>query len=183
MKHKKIFILSSFIIFLFILSRVLHLEQYFKIAQIREIFNQYGFWSYLIYIGLFTIGNIIQVPGWIFLGASILALGSVQGYFLTLVAAYVSCTFSFLMISYFGKGALKEISFAWVQKILLKIEHNPVRVNIVLRLVFQTAPPLNYTLALSGVSFRHYFLGAFLGLPIPILIYAIFIEKIANIVL
>lgn len=183
MKHKKIFLLSLLIILIFILSRVFHLEQYFKIAQIREILNQYGFWSYLIYICLFSIGNIIQVPGWIFLGASILALGSVQGYFLTLAAAYISCTISFLMISYFGKGALKEISLAWVQRILLKIETDPVKVNIVLRLVFQTAPPLNYTLALSGVSFRHYFLGVLFGLPIPILIYTIFIEKIANIVL
>lgn len=48
----------------------------------------------------------------------------------------------------------------------------------VLRLVFQTAPALNYTLALSGISFREYMIGSLIGLPLPIFIYILFFDQL-----
>ena len=44
-------------------------------------------------------------------------------------------------------------------KALKKIDRRPKLVNVVLRLVFQTAPILNYTLALSGVKVKRLRLG------------------------
>jgi uncharacterized membrane protein YdjX (TVP38/TMEM64 family) len=35
-------------------------------------------------------------------------------------------------------------------------------------LIFQTAPPLNYALAMTGVRFRDHLIGSALGLPLPI---------------
>jgi uncharacterized membrane protein YdjX (TVP38/TMEM64 family) len=47
---------------------------------------------------------------------------------------------------------------------------------VLLRLLLQTVPALNYALALSGVSFRQYLLGTALGLPLPIVLYCIFFD-------
>ena len=51
----------------------------------------------------------------------------------------------------------------------------------VLRMLFQTMPALNYTLALSGVRLRHYMIGTLLGLPLPLLVYCLFFDRIARV--
>jgi uncharacterized membrane protein YdjX (TVP38/TMEM64 family) len=45
---------------------------------------------------------------------------------------------------------------------------------------FQTAPPLNYALAMSGIKFRRYLLGTLLGLPPPIFLYCVFFDCLAQ---
>ena len=45
---------------------------------------------------------------------------------------------------------------------------------------FQTAPPLNYALALSGVRLRDYLVGTLIGLPLPIAAYCIFFDLLAT---
>jgi uncharacterized membrane protein YdjX (TVP38/TMEM64 family) len=52
-----------------------------------------------------------------------------------------------------------------------------------LRVLFQTVPPLNYALALSGVKFHHYLIGSLLGLPLPIFLYCLFFDQLANLLL
>ena len=42
-------------------------------------------------------------------------------------------------------------------------------------------PALNYTLALSGVRRRDYLLGSLLGLPLPLLVYCFFFDRIARV--
>ncbi len=49
-----------------------------------------------------------------------------------------------------------------------------------LRVVFQTVPALNYTLALSGVRARDYLIGTSLGLPLPIALYCLFFDYLAK---
>ena len=49
-----------------------------------------------------------------------------------------------------------------------------------LRLLFQTMPALNYALAMSGIRLRSYVLGTLLGLPLPIALYALFLQTLAH---
>jgi len=51
---------------------------------------------------------------------------------------------------------------------------------VMLRIVFQSVPALNYTLALSGVRFRDYLTGTLLGLPLPIAVYCLFFDVLAK---
>jgi uncharacterized membrane protein YdjX (TVP38/TMEM64 family) len=46
--------------------------------------------------------------------------------------------------------------------------------------LFQTLPALNYALAMSGVRFRAYLLGTLLGLPLPIALYCLFFDALAQ---
>ena len=47
-------------------------------------------------------------------------------------------------------------------------------------MLFQTAPALNYALAMSGVKFRNYLIGTLLGLPLPILVYCLFFDLLGK---
>jgi uncharacterized membrane protein YdjX (TVP38/TMEM64 family) len=55
-----------------------------------------------------------------------------------------------------------------VRHLLNQIDKHPVAVVAILRLIFQTAPPLNYALAMTQVRLRHHLIGSALGLPLPI---------------
>lgn len=54
------------------------------------------------------------------------------------------------------------------QRIFARLDTHPVRSVALLRLLFQTMPALNYSLAMSGIGLRGYLIGTLLGLPLPI---------------
>lgn len=180
LKHSRLLLCLLFISILYLFAHLTGIKDHFSSEYIRSIFFEYGLYSWLVYIILFTIGNLLQIPGWIFLSASILAIGSIQAFILNLIAAYVSCAISFILIRFIGNDSLTQLENKWAKNLLKVIHQKPIKVNILLRLLFQTAPPLNYSLALSGIKFRDYFLGAILGLPVPVLIYTIVITFISN---
>jgi len=134
----------------------------------------------LAFVLLFALGNLAQIPGWIFLAAAVLALGRVWGGMATYVAATFSCLLSFLTIRLIGGDALRQLDSALARKIFARLDAHPVRSVFLLRLLFQTVPALNYALALSGIRFRHYMLGTLLGLPLPIALYCLFFDFIVH---
>ncbi len=182
-KHIRLISAFTFLLVLILVAEVTGLREQFSLENIKNILQNHFLISAFAYILLFTIGNILQVPGWIFLSAALLTLGKISGYFLTLTAAITSAIVGFYFIRFIGGSSLRKIKWKWVQKLLSTIDQHPIRANIILRIVFQTAPPLNYTLAMSGIKFKDYLLGALLGLPIPILFYTLFIDELAKKVL
>lgn len=150
----------------------------FTVEAISNIFNNNIIVSSTIFIILFCIANILNIPGWIFLVSSVLTIGEVAGGTLTFIAALTSSILSFLLIDYIGGDALLEIRNKYLKKTLARINHSPIKSVIILRLIFQTFPPVNYGLALSGVKFREYFIGTLIGLPLPIFTLVYFFDLI-----
>lgn len=177
-KKYKIIILATALVAIVLIAQMSGVREVFNIESIRGYFDHHWFVSSLIFMALFTIGNFLQIPGWVFLVAAVLSLGQLKGGALTFVGAMTSCTVSFFVIEKFGKGALHSLKYKWIQSILAKLDSYPIRSIFLLRLVFQTAPALNYTLALSKVSFKNYFIGTVLSLPFPITVYCIFFDNI-----
>ena len=134
----------------------------------------------LLFVLLFSLGNLIQVPGWIFLAAAVLALGRTWGGVVTYLAASISCVFTFLTIRWVGGDALRKLDSKLAARILGRIDAHPIKSVMVLRILFQTVPALNYALAMSGIHFRDYLIGTLLGLPLPIALYCLFFEYIAK---
>lgn len=134
----------------------------------------------LLFVLLFSLGNLIQVPGWIFLAAAVLALGKLWGGVATYVAASLSCLCTFLLIRLLGGDALRELDHPLAIRILARLDRQPVRAVALLRILFQTLPALNYALALSGVRFRNYLAGTLIGLPVPIAIYCLVFDSLAR---
>jgi uncharacterized membrane protein YdjX (TVP38/TMEM64 family) len=129
---------------------------------------------------LFVLGNLIQIPGWIFLAAAVLTLGKGWGGLATYLAATISCLVTFFAIRYLGGDALRQMKSRYAIALLARLDAHPLRNIVLLRMLFQTVPALNYALALSGVRLRHYLLGTLLGLPLPIALYCLFFEQLAR---
>lgn len=177
-KHKRLLLTVLFLISLLVLGQILGIKDQLSISNFKLIFETNFFIATLIYIAIFIISNIMYIPGWISLAALIATIGAPQAYVLTLLAAFLSTIFSFYLIRFIGGDSLKKIKWKWVERLLSTMDRYPIKINIILRTVFVTAPWLNYTLGLSGVKFRYYAIGAMVGLPIPILVYTIIVELI-----
>ncbi len=133
-----------------------------------------------LFVFLFSAGNLIQIPGWVFLVAAVVTLGELLGGIVTYVAASVSCVITFLLIRFVGGNALRTFKGKLAQRLFSRLDEHPVQSVGWLRLLFQTAPALNYALALSGIRFRSYLIGTLIGLPLPIALYCVFLDALAR---
>ncbi|EXI87109.1 MAG: hypothetical protein AW11_02719 [Candidatus Accumulibacter regalis] len=156
------------------------LRDHFSLQFLRDQFLHNRLNGVLIFVALFALGNLIQIPGWIFLAAAVLALGRVWGGALTYLAACLSCALTFVSIRLLGGDALRQLNSRVANRLLAQLDARPIRSMVFLRVLFQTVPALNYALALSGVRFREYMIATLLGLPLPIALYCLFFDFLAQ---
>jgi uncharacterized membrane protein YdjX (TVP38/TMEM64 family) len=177
--HRLLLVLL-FLLGLYLLFEALGIRAQFSLQALQGLILMHPVIGLLLFILLFALGNLIQIPGWLFLAAAVLALGRLYGGIATYLAAIVSCVFTFLTIRYLGGNALRELDSRLAQRLLAGLDRHPLASIIALRTLFQTVPALNYSLALSGVPFRTYLLGTLLGLPLPIALYCLFFDYLAR---
>ncbi len=168
----------AFLTALFLIAEVTGLRQSLSPEQIQMLFDQNQLLAIFLFCMVFSAGNLLYVPGWIFLVAAVLALGKEWGGVTTYMAAITSCTLSYFLIKSIGGNALRSLDNKLADRIFARLDAHPVGAIAALRLLFQTVPALNYALALSRVRFRHYLLGTLVGLPLPIFAYCYFFELI-----
>jgi uncharacterized membrane protein YdjX (TVP38/TMEM64 family) len=150
------------------------------LAFVRAQFAGHVVQGLAIFALLFSVANLMQVPGWIFLAAAVLALGRTWGGLATLMAGMVSASASFWLLRAVGGDALRGLHGRLARRLFAQLDAHPVRSIALLRVVFGTAPPLNAALALAGVRFRDYLLGTALGLPVPIAFFTLFFDTAAR---
>ncbi len=169
--------------FLLALWAVVHfsgLRSQLTLAFVHDQFEAHAVQGVLLFTLLFCLGNLVQIPGWIFLAAAVLALGRLHGALVTYAAACVSCAVTFGLIRGVGGDALRGLPGKLAQRLVGQLHAKPLRIMVLLRLLMQTAPALNYVLALSGVKARHYLLATVVGLPLPIALYCYFFDGVAR---
>jgi len=177
---KKILAVCLFLALLLAIFQLSGLREHFDLHFLQQKMNENRIAGLLIFILLFSLGNLIQIPGWAFLAAAVLALGKTWGAAATYAAANVSCVLTFLIIRLIGGNALREINNKIAIRLLSKLDRHPVWNVALLRTLFQTVPALNYALAVSGIKFHDYLMGTMLGLPLPIALYCMFFEFLAK---
>lgn len=180
-RFKRLVAVLAFLALLLAVFQLSGLRDNFNLVLLHQKFLDNEATGLLIFIALFALGNLIQIPGWIFLAAAVLALGKVWGGVATYLAAVVSCAFTFWLIRLLGGDALRQIRGPWAQRMLAQLDARPVATIVVLRILLQTVPALNYALAMSGVKFRDYLVGTLLGLPLPIALYCVFFDYLARV--
>ena len=170
--------IGAVLITLFIVVEVTGIRSSLAPQAIREIFMLNPLLSILIFCAIFSMGNLLYIPGWIFLVGAVFGLGKEWGGVVTYVAAIASCTLSYFIIKSVGGDALRSLDHKLAGKIFDQLDERPVFSITSLRMIFQTMPALNYALAMANIRFRHYILGTLAGLPIPIFIYCFFFELV-----
>jgi uncharacterized membrane protein YdjX (TVP38/TMEM64 family) len=170
----------AFVVLLLLAAELSGLRKNFSLDSLRAVFQMHMLAAIAVFVLLFCMGNLLHVPGLLFLGAAVLALGKLQGGLVTYLAACVSCTLTFLIFRWLGGNALQQIKGRRAQALLATLHQHPVRNVFILRVLMQTLPSLNVALGLSGLRFAPYLLGTVLGLPIPIAAYCIFFDLLAR---
>ena len=180
LRYKRLLGVGLFLGVLLTVFEVSGLRDHFNLAFMRQVILHHQVWGLVLFVLLFSLGNLIQIPGWVFLAAAVLTLGRVWGGAVTYIAAVTSCVFTFLTIRVLGGDALRLLKNRIAVRILSELDAHPIASVALLRVLFQTVPALNYALAMSGIRFRAYLVGTLVGLPVPIALYCIFFDILAT---
>jgi len=178
--HKRLLAVFLLLAILYAVFEYSGLRDHLNIGFLQQTIRQHWIGGLAIFALLFSLGNLIQIPGWVFLAAAVLTLGKTMGGIATYVAASVSCVITFFTIRLVGGDALRQMDNKIAVKLIRQLDAHPVKSVLLLRMLFQTLPALNYALAISGIRFRHYLAGTLLGLPLPIALYCLFFDYLAR---
>lgn len=148
------------------------LDEYVDVEGVRRMMESAGAWGFVAFVVLFAVGELMHVPGLVFVGAASIAYGEVLGIAASYTGAMVSVTASFVVVRAIGGQPLGDIKRPFMRKMLARLETQPIRTVALLRLLLFMAPALNYGLAMSKVRLREYVIGSAIGLllPIPIVV-------------
>ena len=175
-RNTRLLAVLLFLVALLVVAQVSGIRGHFTLDFLRETLAAHPVTGIGVFVFLFGLGNLIQIPGWIFLAAAVLTFGEVTGGLVTYLAATVSCTLTFLTVRLVGGNALQSLSYPIALRVMQRLHAHPVQSVVLLRTFFQTLPALNFALAMSGISFRRYLVGTLLGLPLPIALYGLFFD-------
>jgi len=144
------------------LGRTGHLTQ----AAIGGWVRSWGPWSGPAFVLAFTLGELLHLPGMLFVFVARAAFGAVGGFFLSYGGAMVAITAPFLLV----RGIRSQRERTWqprwrfLRRLLDGVETHPIRSVMILRLILWLSPPLDYALAFTSIRTRDYLLGSALGL-------------------
>jgi len=124
----------------------------------------------------FCAGELLHLPGLLFVGAAVLVWGPVEGGAFAFAAGLLSLSVAFALTRLVGGQPLGVVQRPWVQRLLEKLDRRPVLTVAALRAVLAFAPPLNVALALTPMRFRDYLAGSALGLVPPVAVMALFVD-------
>ena len=171
---------AAFVALLWVGVEASGLRGQLSLQAVREGFAAHRLGGFVAFTALFTLANLVHVPGGFFLAAAVLALGPLWGALTTYVAACFSCTVTFVVVRVLGADALRVFDGRLARRLFARLDAQPVRSVVLLRLTFHSVPALNYALALSGVRLRHYVTGTLLGLPLPIAVVTLLFDTLAR---
>jgi uncharacterized membrane protein YdjX (TVP38/TMEM64 family) len=168
----RLVILGVVLVALLLVAHLTGLTASFSQARVRTLIQSTGKWGMLLFIAAFAIGELLHIPGLVFVGAAVVAFGRVRGGILSYAGAVVSISVTFAFIRAVGGQPLGTIRNQRVQALLARLDQRPILTVALLRLITWLTPAINYGLALSSVRFRDYFIGSAVGLVVPIALLA-----------
>ena len=157
------------------------LSESVDVDSVRAFMETAGPLGFAGFVGVFALGELMHVPGFVFVGAASVAYGAALGSGAAYLGALTSVSLSFVVVRTIGGQPLAEVKRPLVKRILSHLDERPLRTVMILRLIFWMAPALNYALAMSKVRFRDYLLGSALGLIIPIPLVVIFFDWLVTV--
>jgi uncharacterized membrane protein YdjX (TVP38/TMEM64 family) len=160
--------LAALVVALLVAGRLSGLTDRLSVPALRATVAAAGAWGPVLFVVAFCVGELVHVPGMVFVAAAALGYGPVSGAALSFAGALASQSVTFAFVRSVGGKPLATLKWPFARRLLAHLDRRPVLTIALLRLVLWISPPVSYALALSGVRFRSYFAGSALGLAIPI---------------
>jgi uncharacterized membrane protein YdjX (TVP38/TMEM64 family) len=166
------------VVLLLVLGHQSGLAERLSVEGLRAHVEEAGMLGVAAFVVAFAVGELLHLPGMLFVGAGVLAFGKALGFAVSLFAAIVAVSLSFVIVRAVGGQALAGVDRPLLKRMMVALETRPITTVLLLRTIFWLAPPLNYALALSSVRLSDYVIGSALGLVTPILSATLFFEWI-----
>ena len=162
----RLVLLGAFLVGVFAIGKMTGFTDELTVDGIRRSMREAGLGGFFVFVATFCVGQLLYIPGFVFVMVSGLAYGPLWGSIASLIAANTSVAVSFWIVRTIGGQPLKDMKIKrpFLQKPLDHLEDRPIRSMIIIRLFLWAIPPVNYTFAMSGVSFRDYMIAAAIGM-------------------
>jgi uncharacterized membrane protein YdjX (TVP38/TMEM64 family) len=158
------------------LGRGTGLHEQLDTEGVRRAVEDAGAWGLALFVGIFALGQLLHVPGLVFVAAAMFVYGRLTGTVVSLVGAVIAVTVSFVVVRAVGGQPLASLRRPFARRMLDRLDARPVTSVALLRLVFIMAPPVNYALAMSNLRLRDYVAGSGLGLLGPVTLAALLFD-------
>jgi uncharacterized membrane protein YdjX (TVP38/TMEM64 family) len=203
-KRLRLGALALFFVVSLAVAKLTGLSEYATVANVRSFMEAAGVLGIVAFIVAFALGQLLHIPGMVFVGAASIAYGKLLALPTAFVGANVGLTVSFLVIRAIGgqqigdprppllSGLRKRPIAKWLpvrallwctaafdrlfRRILGRLETHPIQTIAILRLIFGFAPWLTYMLAMSKVRLRDHIIGCLFGVVGPILFAVFFFD-------
>ena len=150
--------------------------EYMTRDNIAHFMQSLGVWGFLLFLVAFALGELVHVPGFVFIFAALIAYGRVWGALAGYAGALVAVTVAFYLVRIVGGRALTEIKQPLLKRALGPLEKHPIRTVALLRAVLWFAPAVNYALGLSAIRYRDYIVGSAIGFLVPMTIFSVLFD-------
>jgi uncharacterized membrane protein YdjX (TVP38/TMEM64 family) len=140
------------------------------IKQVRADIESAGIWGVIIFISIFVITALFNIPETGFIIMAFLIYDNI--FFaasLNYVAGLLSAIATFYAGRLIGSGALSEIKSVRVKNLIASAENNPIKTLVIIRTIMIMNPIVGYALALTKISPRNYIIGNAVGIIVPVL--------------
>lgn len=135
---------------------------------LRQMVLGAGPWGVLLFLTLYCFGIFIYIPGIVFVAGAVLVYGFWLGMLMAFVGGLIAISTSFVVSRKVGGSPLIKVKSPRLRWLLSRLHQRPILCMAGLRVFMQTSPALNTVLALSGVRYRDYLVGAVLGMWVPV---------------
>jgi hypothetical protein len=115
-------------------------DQFFHRDAVRALVEGAGVRGFAAFVVAFSVGQLLRVPGPVFVAAAILVYGTGMGTVAAIVGALVSVNVSVIFVRSIAGQPLTTLDRPILRRLFRGIDQHPVLVVATLRLIFQTAP-------------------------------------------
>ena len=165
---KRLLLLLAFMISTILIVKFTPLGAWLSVENMKNLVESTGIWGYFIFVAMFVIAAVMNVPGTAFLLLGVLLFDYWTGATLSYFGALIGAIVTFYIGRSVGGQALSEIKNPKIKNVLKKAEFYPIRTMIILRILVQLSPFIGYTLALTKINTRSYIIANVIALFIPV---------------
>ena len=142
-----------------------------------------GGWAIPVFFLTCIAGELLHLPGMLFVVAAQLVFGRGEGLVIAYAGAVLGVAIAFALARVVrgraGARAPRRLPWPWAQRLLDGLDRHPIATIVLLRSIFWISPPLNYALGWSRVRARDYLIGSALGLVVPVTLIGLVLARVA----
>lgn len=161
----KLTVAAMVLIFAALLFHVLHEKGILTRDRLELMLQQSGPFGVLLFIIFISIGELMHIPGSLFVIIAIYLWGPYIGWLMGYAGAVCATSFCFVVVrGIAGSSTIEEAELPFGDRILAWLDSWPLVTVFSLRACLFLAPAVNYFLAMSPISTVQYCIATSLGL-------------------